>query len=683
MKTCSKFFTYAAVAVFALSSCTSEKLKNDELNSGKTVTAHFGAETTDPSSKATLTPKDGETAFDAAWENGDEILISYSFNNQPPTTTTGTWNSNSFDANLSAGKGDWVYKAAYPVPAKDNSVDFGTNRTQKGNAYNSKYDIMIGKASATNAEAGQDDSGNDIIFKMDRQTAIAYFHFTSDLNEAIQSATLTVSGEGAAIANSAASINNFIFDAPVESNLTEINLTFEDGTAPSAKDFQLWFNVLPTIYKSMTLTVETATKKFKIIKSTEGTYEAGKLYKVKKDGITWTDKVVIDVITASGFTATNTTYTDFSGVKFSSNAVYAGQSAKSKDGAIQLRSKNSNSGIVTTASGGNVRKITINTASGTNTIDIYGKATPYVSATNLYATENGDQGTKLGSLKCGTDTELVIEGDYPYVGIRANDGAVYLTSITITWESGSSEPAPDTYSVTCATVTGGTLSATPSQAEAGAEVTLTATPDKDYEFKNDWIVTNAETSETITVNDGKFTMPAANVTVSASFTPKEAEEEEAVVKTYQHVFTTKPSTGNNVTLSGVSWNITAKNLKDYNSGNYAGVQFGTSSTNGQITLTSPSAWSYTADGVTVTKIKEVRLWLNLGGTSVTPSVTIGGTAATSDGTTVIKNSSAGKDWTKATKVTFTPATGRDTGVIVIDVTSVKAGYICAIEIDAE
>ena len=160
-------------------------------------------------------------------------------------------------------------------------------------------------------------------------------------------------------------------------------------------------------------------------------------------------------------------------------------------------------------------------------------------------------------------------------------------------------------------------------------------------------------------------------------------DETGGVKTYQHVFNAKPSTGNNITLSGVKWNISATNLNGYNSQNYAGVQFGSKDSNGQITLTSPSAWSYEKDGVTVTKIKEVRLWLNLGGTSVTPSVTIGGKAATSDGTTVTKNSSAVKDWTKTTKVTFTPAADGNTGVIVIDVKSVKAGYICAVEIDAE
>lgn len=81
-------------------------------------------------------------------------------------------------------------------------------------------------------------------------------------------------------------------------------------------------------------------------------------------------------------------------------------------------------------------------------------------------------------------------------------------------------PSTPKYSVTIAEITGGTLSATPSKAEAGAEVTLIATPDAEYTFNNDWTVTNAETSETIYVKDGKFTMPAANVNVSASFTQK-------------------------------------------------------------------------------------------------------------------------------------------------------------------
>lgn len=528
-------FAYAAIAALALSSCAKEKLQPADELTGKLVTVHFGTENTDPSTKATLTPNDGETAFQAAWENGDQILISYSYDGGNPSITTGTctgtWKDNSFEASLTGGNGVWIYDAAYPVPAKDNSVDFGSNRTQKGNAYNSKYDIMIGSAVAEGAEAGKDAQGNDIIFEMDRQTAIAYFHFTSKVDEAITSATLTVGGEGAAIASSSAHISNFVWDALED--LTSITITFPEK-APNAQDFQLWFNVLETPYASMSLTVETATKTFTISKSTDGVYEAGKLYKVKKDGISWTDKggsvtpsEVTDVITADKLKATGTSYTDFSGVKISSNAVYAGNNAMNSAGAIQLRSDKSVSGIVSTTSGGKATKVSVVWASGTangRTIDIYGNDSPYTNAKELYSTgTNTNQGTKIGSIVCGTSTELVIDGNYPYVGIRSNSGALYLKSVSITWESGSSEPTPGTYSVSCATVTGGKLSATPASAEAGTEISLTATPDAGYVFNNDWTVTAADNSS-IKVTEGKFIMPAQDVIVSASFSMAEVTD---------------------------------------------------------------------------------------------------------------------------------------------------------------
>lgn len=145
------------------------------------------------------------------------------------------------------------------------------------------------------------------------------------------------------------------------------------------------------------------------------------------------------------------------------------------------------------------------------------------------------------------------------------------------------------------------------------------------------------------------------------------------------MFNAKPKAEKGVTLSEMKWDIVATNLNGYNSGNYAGVQIGTKNVAGSITLTSSADWNYQ----NATKITAVRLWLNTGGSSVTSSVTIGGKTAVSDGTKVVKNSKAGNDWTKATKVTFTPAEDGNTGVVVINVSSVKAGYICAMEIDCE
>lgn len=150
-------------------------------------------------------------------------------------------------------------------------------------------------------------------------------------------------------------------------------------------------------------------------------------------------ETVTDVLTAADFKATSTTYTDFSGVTKTSGAVYAGNSAKDSSGNIQLRSSNSNSGIVTTASGGKVRKVTVewnsNTASG-RTLNIYGKNTAYSAANDLYNYSN--RGTLIGSIVYGTSTELTIDGDYEYIGLRSNSNAMYLGKIEIVWEKESS-----------------------------------------------------------------------------------------------------------------------------------------------------------------------------------------------------------------------------------------------------
>ena len=142
---------------------------------------------------------------------------------------------------------------------------------------------------------------------------------------------------------------------------------------------------------------------------------------------------VKDTITSALLTATSTTYTDFSNVAATSQARYAGNSAKSSSGGIQLRSKNSNSGIVSTVSGGRVKSVTITVESGSNVIDVYGSNTAYTGAGDLYATgEGANQGTKIGSLsETGT---ITFTGNYSYVGIRSNNGAVYVTSVEIVWE---------------------------------------------------------------------------------------------------------------------------------------------------------------------------------------------------------------------------------------------------------
>ena len=154
-----------------------------------------------------------------------------------------------------------------------------------------------------------------------------------------------------------------------------------------------------------------------------------------------------DVLNRATTGVTGTSYSDWSGKTVTSDAVYAGNSAGGYE-SIQLRS-NSNSGIVTTTSGGKVKKVTVawnNNTAADRTLDVYGSNTAYTAASDLY--NNDNQGTKLGSIVNGTSTELTITGDYPFIGLRSNSGAMYLTSISIDWQTGT----PDTYSTFCTTI---------------------------------------------------------------------------------------------------------------------------------------------------------------------------------------------------------------------------------------
>lgn len=285
MKRISAIFFAATVAAFSFVSCSQENLATEEKPQGGLVTVHFGAESSIASTKATLTTED-EATFKSAWENGDVLSVEYSIDDQDNTkdVVEATWQSSSraFEAELPMYEGTWMYDVIYPAPVSE-EVYFGSERTQKGNNYNGKYDLMRGSAIVENAVAGKDDDGKNVVFNMERQTAIAYFHLTGELDEEVVSATLSVEGETAAIASSLVMALDYKdgFDLSTE-DLKEIKITFDKGTAPKASDIKLWFNVLPTEYTSMKLEVETAGHKLTLSNKKQGSYAAANLYKVVK-----------------------------------------------------------------------------------------------------------------------------------------------------------------------------------------------------------------------------------------------------------------------------------------------------------------------------------------------------------------------------------------------------------------
>ncbi len=291
MKHYIKLFFAAAVAALGLASCAKE-VAPVETPKDNLVTVHFGATAgIEGATKATLTPNEQETLFTSAWENGDELSVKYSNDNGTAGTkgtVSASWSTDHFETTMPEYTGMWDYNVVYPAPNTESKVDFGSTRTQKGNAYNSKYDLMKGGAIEVNADAGKTADGKNIVFEMTRQTAIAYFHLTSTLDEEVVSAKLSVTDGN--IASSLVMLLDHTDGFDLSTNdLSEITITFEEGTAPKASDFQLWFNVLPTTYTSMSLEVKTANHTLTLNKNKGGNFAAGKLYKIHKDKVTWTE----------------------------------------------------------------------------------------------------------------------------------------------------------------------------------------------------------------------------------------------------------------------------------------------------------------------------------------------------------------------------------------------------------
>ena len=152
-----------------------------------------------------------------------------------------------------------------------------------------------------------------------------------------------------------------------------------------------------------------------------------------------------DVLTNEDVGNQSNSYTSWTAQK-PSGAEYAGQSAggSATNPCIQLRSNNSNSGIVITKGcGQNVAEVIIEwnaqSAAG-RVVQIYGSKTAYTDPTDLY----GDNaGTLLGAVTNGaevTSVDVAAAGEYPFIGVRAASGALYLTSVTVIF-GGEAQPS--------------------------------------------------------------------------------------------------------------------------------------------------------------------------------------------------------------------------------------------------
>ena len=120
-------------------------------------------------------------------------------------------------------------------------------------------------------------------------------------------------------------------------------------------------------------------------------------------------------------------------------------------------------------------------------------------------------------------------------------------------------PAPTEHTVTVTSGGNGTASASPAKAAAGAEITLSATPDKGYHLK-EWQV---ESPAGLVITNNKFTMPDTNVAIKAIF------EEDAPPAPTEFTITVKTDGNGTASAShakavvGTEITLTAKPNKGY------------------------------------------------------------------------------------------------------------------------
>ena len=326
----------------------------------------------------------------------------------------------------------------------------------------------------------------------------------------------------------------------------------------------------------------------------------------------WAENVT-DVLNQTFTEITETSYTEFSGKTGTSGAVYAGNCAGGNS-SIQLRSNNSNSGIVTTTSGGKVKKITVEWNSTTingRTLNVYGKNTAYEAAADLYNSSKQVQGTLLGTIVKGTSTELTISDDYEYIGLRSNSGAMYLTSVTIEWEPSGTDPLAPSASF-------GTSSKTLLVEETFTQpVTLKnmadGTPTISYSSGNSAVATvdgdgkvtgksNGNTTITASVSyngnnytasynvevlEPKITLSLDKTVIPLEGSAKATAEKENVIE------------GKTITFSSNNTNVATVD----NEGNVSGISTGTATIKASVTL-GGTEYSSTVD----VEVKEVSLW---------------------------------------------------------------------------
>lgn len=274
----------------------------------------------------------------------------------------------------------------------------------------------------------------------------------------------------------------------------------------------------------------------------------------------YAQETVTDELTATTLNVSTKSYQKFATKILSSGASYDGAAFIDSNNpkGIQIKAKKDTkgfyTGIITSASSGTIKSITINfNSANSNTLGIYGKNTAYTTADDLFGSAAGELIKSVPNSK--TAVTITPDKAYKFIGFKSNKGTIYIDKITIVWEKAATTPATTTtfgaYSGKTFTFTNGTL-------EGFTTPTATATKSDDNTNLSDLIEYTSTDANIVTVDsktgeltftNTKFGEATIKATLPKTDTYQTSTDSYVVKNIDNHITTSLSFNGTDVTLT--------------------------------------------------------------------------------------------------------------------------------------
>lgn len=273
----------------------------------------------------------------------------------------------------------------------------------------------------------------------------------------------------------------------------------------------------------------------------------------------YAQETVTDELTATTLNVSTKSYQKFATKTLSSGASYDGAAFIDSNNpkGIQIRSKVDKglyTGIITSASGGTIKSITINfNSNNSQALDIYGKNTAYTTAKDLFGSAAGELIKNVSNSK--TAVTITPNKAYKFIGFKSNKGTIYIDKITIVWEKAATTPATTTTfganSDKTFTFTNGTLDGftTPKATATKSDDNTDLSDLIEYTSSDADIVTVDSKTGELTFTNTKFGEATITATLPKTATYQTSTDSYVVENKDNHIPTSLSFNGTDVTLT--------------------------------------------------------------------------------------------------------------------------------------